>query len=136
LTHPSLEEDIDKTNPRDTNPWEFIKISNKYNGHKMIPSIDIYEETPLELEKEDYISEYGSYFMNTSSYPPSYEKSPESINVSTILRKIFNSLILPVPKNFERVVIDAYIYHKCCKSRRENLEIGIQRMVLTGEPCH
>jgi hypothetical protein len=102
----------------------------------MIPSIEIYEETPLELGKEDYISEYGSYFMNTSSYPHSYEKSPESINVSTILHKIFNSLILPVPKNFERVVVDAYIYHKYCRSYRENLEIGIQRMVLIGEPCH
>jgi hypothetical protein len=102
----------------------------------MIPSIDIYEETPLELEKGHYISEYGSYFMNTSLYSHSYEKSPESINVSTILRKIFNSIILPVPKNFERAVVDAYIYHKYCRSRRENLEIGIQRMVLIGKPCH
>jgi hypothetical protein len=32
----------------------------------MFSSIDIHEETPLELEKEDDINEHGSYIMNTS----------------------------------------------------------------------
>ena len=31
----------------------------------MFPPIDIHEKTPLELEKEDDIDEYGSYFMKT-----------------------------------------------------------------------
>ena len=80
--------------------------------------IDIHEETAMELEKEDDIDEHGSYFMNTSSNPCSQEKSPESIGLSNLAtHKIFNPLILLVHKDFERVVVDAYVYHKYCKSR-------------------
>jgi hypothetical protein len=84
----------------------------------LLPPIDIHEETPLELEKEDDINEHLSYFMNTSSNPCSHEKSTESIGLSNIAtHKIFNPLILPVHKDFERVVVDAYVYHKYCKYR-------------------
>ena len=84
----------------------------------MFPPIDIHEKTPLELEKEDNINEHGSYFMNTSSNPCSHEKSPESIGLSNItVHEVFNPLILYVPKIFKRVVVDAYVYHKYCKSR-------------------
>ena len=47
MTHPSLEKALDKINPRVTNPREIL---------------DIHEESPLELEKEDDIDEHGSYF--------------------------------------------------------------------------
>ena len=50
MTHPSLEEALDKINPRVTNPREIL---------------DIHEESTLELEKEDDINEHGSYFINT-----------------------------------------------------------------------
>ena len=94
----------------------------------MFSPIDIHEETPLELEKEDEIDEHGSYFMNTSSNPCSHEKSSELIGISNIAtHKIFNPLILLVHKDFERVVVDAYVYHKYCRSRCVNLEIGTQR---------
>jgi hypothetical protein len=84
----------------------------------MLSPIDIHEESTLELEKEGYISEHGSYFMNTSSNPCSHEKSPNSIGFSNIAtHEIFNPLILPVHKYFERVVVDAFVYHKYCKSR-------------------
>ena len=83
----------------------------------MFPPIDIHEETPLELEKEDDIDEHRSYFMNTSSNPSAHEKSPESIGLSNIAtHEIFNPLILSVHKNFERVAAYAYVYHKYCKS--------------------
>ena len=83
----------------------------------MFPPIDIHEETTLEYEKEDDIDEHGSYFMNTSSNSCSHEKSPESIGLSNIItHEILNPLMLPVHKNFERVVVDAYVYHKYCKS--------------------
>jgi hypothetical protein len=52
MTHSSLEEAVDKINPRVTNPREIL---------------DIHEESTLELKKEDNINEHGSYFMNTSS---------------------------------------------------------------------
>ena len=83
----------------------------------MFSPIDIHEESPLELEEEDDIDEHGSYFMDTSSNPCSREKTPESIGLPNIAaHEIFNPLILPVHKFFERVVVDVYVYHKYCKS--------------------
>jgi hypothetical protein len=143
MTHPSLEEALDETNPRDNNPWEVLdnKMSNECHRHgKMettFPPIDIHEETPLELEKEDDIDEHGSYFTNTSSNPCSYEKSPESIDLSNIAtHEIFNPLILSAFKDFERVVVDAYVYYKYCRSCCVILEIDTQRLVLGRKPLH
>ena len=91
MTHPSLEEALDKINLRVTNPREIL---------------DIHEESTLELEKEDDINEHGSYFMKISSNPCSCEKTPESSclsktpkssclsNIATC--EIFNPLIFPL----------------------------------------
>jgi hypothetical protein len=91
-----------KINPRVTNPRE---------------TVDIHEKSTLGLEKEDDINEHGSYFMNTSLNLCSHEKSPKLIGLSNITtHRIFNPLMLLVHKNFERVVVDAFVYHKYCKS--------------------
>jgi hypothetical protein len=124
ITHTSLDEALDKINPRVTSPREIL---------------DFHEESTLELEKEDDIDEHGSYFINASSNLCSHEKSPELIGLSTTKHDIFNPLILPVHKNFERVVVDAFVYHKYCKSRcivGMNLEIGTQTLLLKGKPLH
>ena len=121
MTHPSLEEALDKINPRVTNPRK---------------NFDIHEESTLEPEKEDGINEHGSYFMNTSSNPCSHEKSLEQIDLSIATNEIFNPLILPVHKDFERVVVDVYVYHKYYRSHCVNLEIGTQRLMLEGKPLH
>ena len=77
-----MDEVLDKINPRVANPREILdnKMSNECHRHGMMetmfPPIDIHEETPLEIEKEDDISKHGSYFMRTSSNPCSHEKSP------------------------------------------------------------
>ena len=85
----------------------------------MFPPIDIHEETPLELEKEDDINKHGSYFLNTSSNPCSHEKSPEPIGLSNVAtHEILNPLILSVHKYFEGVVVYAYVYHEYYKSHR------------------
>ena len=103
----------------------------------MFSPIDIHEETTLEPKNKDDINEYGSYFMSISSNPCSHEKSHESIGLSNIVtHEIFKPLILPVHKDFEREVVDAYVSHKYCRSRCVNLEIGIQRLVLKGKPLH
>jgi hypothetical protein len=100
----------------------------------MFLPIDIHEETPLELKKEDDIDEHGSYFINISSNPCSHEKSLDLIGLSNIAsHEIFNPLILPIHKYFKRVVVDAYVYHKYCRSSFVNLEIGTRRLVLEGE---
>jgi hypothetical protein len=91
---------------------------------KFLP-MDIHEESPLELEKEDYVIDgHGSYIMNISSNSCSNEKSPKLFCLSTTTHEIFNPLILSVPKDFERVVVDAYVYHKYCRSHCVNLKIG------------
>ena len=99
------------------------KMSNECHRHGMMetmfPSIDIHEETPLELEKEDGIDEHGSYFMNTSSNPCSHEKSPKPIGLSNVAtHEILNPPILSVHKDLEGVVVDTYVCHKYCKSHR------------------
>jgi hypothetical protein len=66
-----------------------------------------------------------------------HEKSPKLIGLSNFAtHEIFNPLILPVHKDFDRVVVDAYVYHKYCRSRCVNLEIGTQRLMLEGKPLH
>ena len=99
MTHPSLEDALDKINPRVTNPGEIL---------------DFHEESTLELEKQDNINKHGCYFINTPSNPCSHEKSPKSIGLCTTTHEIFNPLMLLVHKNFERVVVDAFVYHKYC----------------------
>ena len=75
--------------------------------------------------------------MNNSSNPCSHEKSLELIGLSNIsTHEIFNPLILLVHKDFERVVVDAYVYHNIANLVGINLEIGTQRLVLEGKPLH
>jgi hypothetical protein len=102
MTHPSLEEALDKINSRVTNPREIV---------------DIQEKSILEHEKEDDINEHESYVLTIPSNLCSYEKFSKLICFSNIItHEIFNPLILPVHKTFERVVLDTFIYHKYCKS--------------------
>ena len=120
-----MDKALNDINPRVTNPREILdnKITSECHKHGMMEAmflpIDIHEETPLEIEKEDDINEHGSYFMRTSSNPCSHERSPESIGVSNMAtHEIFNPLILPIYKIIEGVVVDTYVYHKYCKSHR------------------
>jgi hypothetical protein len=140
-THPSLEEALEETNLRDTNLWEILynKMSNECHRHGMMETmflpIEIHEETPLEFEED--IDGHRSYFTNISSNPCSHEKYPELIGLSKIvIHEIFNPLFLPVHKDFKWVVVDAYVYHKYCRSHCVNLEIGTRRLELEGKPLH
>ena len=104
MAHSSLEEVLDKIDLRVTNPSEILGI---------------HEQSTLELKKGDDINEHGRYFLSTSSNPCSHEKTPESIGLPNIVaHEIFNPLVLLVHKDFERVVVDAFVYHKyyrsCC----------------------
>jgi hypothetical protein len=126
-----MDEALDEINPRVTNLREILdnEMSNDCFRHGMIETIflpiDIHEETPFENKKEDNINEHGSYFMSTSSNPCSREKFSEPIGLSnTAIHEIFNPLMLPIHKDFERMVVDAYVYQKYCRSRRVNLEIS------------
>ena len=124
-----MDEALEEINPRVTKPRENMDNKMSTDCHRrgimeiMFLPIDIHEETTL--EQEDDIDKHGSYFMNTSSNPCSHEKSPELIGLSnSATHEIFNPLILFVHKNFERVVVDAYVYHKYYRFRCVNHEIG------------
>jgi hypothetical protein len=100
------------------NVWNEALYETNSKGY-LTEFLDIYVESPLEIENHGDLSEQGSYFINTPSVPCAYEKSPNSLCLSNIaLHEIFNPLMLPVPKIFKRVVVDKYAYHKyfrsCC----------------------
>jgi len=83
----------------------------------MVLPIDIHETSTLKLEKEDN-DELGSYILTIPSNTCVHEKSSKSIFLSTTVTfKIYNSFMLLVHKNSEREVVDAFVYHKHCKSR-------------------
>jgi hypothetical protein len=63
--------------------------------------MDKLEAVTLESEREDSKDEHGSFFLGTPQEPCSYNVSPESI----------------ICKLFKRMVVDAFVYHKLCKSR-------------------
>jgi hypothetical protein len=96
-TYPSIEEALDETNARVTNSSEILNT---------------------QIGDEDDMDESGNYFITISLKPCSYETSPNSIGLSNLTTiEISNPLILSSYKNFKRVVVDAYVYHKYCRSR-------------------
>jgi hypothetical protein len=94
-TYPSIEEALDETNSRVTNPSEILNT---------------------QIRDEDDINECGNYSITISLKPCSYETAPNSIGLSNLTTfEISNPLILSSYKNFKRVVVD--VYHKYCRSR-------------------
>jgi hypothetical protein len=90
------------------------ETSLRGNSRKIL---DIYGKSSLEVGNDGDFNEQGSYFIKTPSNTCSYEISPDSLSLSNIApHEIFNPLMLLVPKNFERVAVDAYVYHRYCRS--------------------
>jgi hypothetical protein len=91
-----MESNLDETNPGVTNSNEILNI---------------------QIGDEDDINERENYSITISLKPCSYETSLNSIGLSNLtIFKISNPLILSSYKNFKRVVVDAYVYHKYCRS--------------------
>jgi len=79
--------------------------------------LDIYDKSPLEVENDRDFNEQGSNFMNTSSSPCSYQTSPNSVGLSNLSTfEISNPLIVSIYKKIKRMVVDAYVHHKYCRS--------------------
>ena len=131
-THPTHRNHLDYKEDREEQHQWLMSIKNQYaiaiecedealyeTNLKGNPRevFNIYDESPLEVENDEDFNELGSYFINTTSVPFSYEKSPDSLSLSNIApHEIFNPLMLPLPKVFERVVVDTYAYHKYFRS--------------------
>ena len=68
-----------------------------------------------QIGDNDDINKHGSYTITISLEPCSYDTSLGLSNLYTF--EISNPLTLPISRNFKRVVVDAYVYHKYCRSR-------------------
>jgi len=133
-THPTYRNHLDHKEDREEQHQWKKSIKNQYDiaiecvdealyetNSKGNPReyLDIYVESPLEVENNGDYNKQEIYFINIPLVPCSYETSPDSLSVSNITpHEIFNPLMLPIPKVFERVVVDTYAYHQyfrsCC----------------------
>ena len=82
----------------------------------LVEELNCHEKESAPPKKDDFINEHGSYFLTIPSIPCSYEKSHKTICNLAITCKIYNAYLLLVHKNFKRVVVDVFLYHKFCKS--------------------
>jgi hypothetical protein len=72
----------------------------------------------LELKKNDCTNKHEGSSLETLHISCSLLESPELITLSaTCFYEDHNHLLVLVYKLFRRMVVDAYIYHKYCKSR-------------------
>ena len=98
-----------------------INVSSKsiFRGELMsislVEDLNYHEKESAPPETKDFINEHGSYFQTIPSNPRLYEKSPKLIYNSTITSKSYNPFLLPIHKILEKVVVDAFVYHKLCK---------------------
>ena len=72
----------------------------------------------LELKKNDSTNSHEGSSFETHRISCSHLESPELITLSaTHFYEDHNHLLVLVYKLFRRMVVDAYVYHKHCKSR-------------------
>ena len=74
------------------------------------------EEMTLEAENENLVNERGSFRLEEPQDPCSPQQPPKS-RILHVYYENYNHLIPLDDQNFRRVVVDAFIYHKFCKSR-------------------
>ena len=73
------------------------------------------KETTLPKTKDNK-DEHGNYFIYVTPIPCSYEKVAKKIYNFAIFKRIHKPFLLSVHKDFERVIVDAFVYHKFSKS--------------------
>jgi hypothetical protein len=80
-------------------------------------SIDIPRASTSEPNKGGLVNEHGSFILEEPLDPCSPEKPPESIHCA---KSTYESYSYPMPidhNNIKKMVVDAFVYHKYCKSR-------------------
>ena len=81
-------------------------------------SMDILERSTLESKKEDHVDEHQNYILEEPQDPCLHENSPESIFPSaTYIYESFTHPMLLFYQILERMVVDAFVYHKYSKAR-------------------
>jgi len=80
-------------------------------------SMDILEGSTLESKKEDHVDKHQSYILEEPQDPRLHEKSLESIfPCATYTYESYAHPMLLFYQILERMVVDAFVYHKYSKA--------------------
>jgi len=89
--------------------------------------MDIPSASTLETKEMNSTDEHESFSFETPHVSCSLLKSLEFILLKTTSSdEDPNLLLLLVSKLFRRMVVDAYVYHKHCKSHSSNVLLTLQ----------
>jgi hypothetical protein len=81
----------------------------------------------LESEGKGSINEHGSFILEISQEPCSFNASPESgMLCAPSTYKDYNYLMVLSCKKFRRLVVDAFVYRKHCKFRGCTMALTLQ----------
>ena len=99
----------------DRNP--LIECHNQEIMDKYVCSMDILEGSILESNKDDHVDEHQSYILEEPQDPRLHEKSPELIFPrATYTYESYTHPMLLFYQILERMVVDAFVYHKYSKA--------------------
>ena len=100
----------------DGNP--FVECHRQQMINEYVWSMNILEGPTLESKKEDHVDEHQSYILEEPQDLRFHEKSLESIFPSTnCTYESCNHPMLIFYHILERMVVDAFVYHKYSKAR-------------------
>jgi hypothetical protein len=88
-------------------------------------AMDILETPTLEAKRRDSINEHESFTFETPRVSCSLPKALEFVS-ATCSYEDHNRLLILIHKLFKRMVVDAFIYHKYCKSRSGTVALTLQ----------
>ena len=90
-------------------------------------AMDIHETPTLESKRRDSTNENESFTFEIPHGSCSILKSPEFVSLSiTSFYEGHNHLLILIYKLFNRMVVDAFIYHKFCNSRGYTVILTLQ----------
>jgi hypothetical protein len=76
--------------------------------------------------KQESANEHAHFSFVTSHVPWSLLRSIEFVSLlTTCPYEDPNHLLIIVSKHFKRMVVDAYVYHKHCKSRSDTMALAL-----------
>jgi hypothetical protein len=103
--------DLPKTNSTMIPTNEFFEKENLWD-------MEILEASTLDPEEKNFINEHESFFLEKPQDACSFSKSPKSATLcAKHICNFYNPCKTLFYKMFFRMVVDAFVYHKYCKSR-------------------
>ena len=88
--------------------------------------MDMPKAPSLETEKKDSTIEHESFSFDTPHISCSHLESPEIVVLSVACcYEEDNHPSLLVSKLFRRMVVDVFVYNKCCKSRSSTMVLTL-----------